>query len=115
MSRGDIVFVELPQPKGSTGHEQIGLRPALIVHDDVTSQFLPVIIIIPFTAKPSAQRFPHTILIHPSSQNGLSNPSVLLVFQLRAVDRARIKNTIGVLESNLMQLVDNELRRLLGL
>ena len=95
MARGDIVLVNLPQPAGTAGHEQVGRRPALIVHDDATSSTLSVIMIVPFTSKLGAQRFPHTIFVDPSAENGLTLPSVLLVFQLRAIDRSRIGRTIG--------------------
>jgi mRNA interferase MazF len=115
MDRGDIVLVDLPRPAGAGGHEQVGKRPALIVHDDATSRTLSVIMIIPFTGKLSAQRFPHTILVQPSSTNGLSCQSVLLVFQLRAIDRQRIQGTIGHLDPQIMQSVDEEMKRLLGL
>jgi len=115
MVRGDIVIVNLPQPTGSSGHEQTGDRPALIVHEDATRPTLPVVMIIPFTSNMNAQRFPNTILVQPSPQNGLSIPSVLLVFQLRAIDNQRILKTIGHLEPQTMELVNDQLRRLLSL
>ena len=115
MARGDIVLVNLPQPIGRTGHEQVGRRPAVIVHDDATSSTLSVIMIIPLTSRLNAQRFSHTILIKPSDENGLDVPSVLLVFQLRAIDRSRIDRTIGRLETEWMGQVDAEMRRMLGL
>jgi mRNA interferase MazF len=115
MARGDIVLVNLPQPIGSAGHEQVGNRPALIVHDDATIATLSVIMIIPFTSQLSAQNFPHTILVQPSVENGLNYPSVLLVFQLRAIDRNRITTAIGHLEEPLMQRVNEEMKLLLGL
>jgi mRNA interferase MazF len=115
MARGDIVLVELPQPQGSAGHEQFGKRPALIVHDDSTSNTVSVIMIIPFTSNMSIQRFPHTLLIQPSLKNGLISPSVLIVFQLRAIDKARLSKKIGELEKVTMDLVGNEMRSLLGL
>jgi mRNA interferase MazF len=80
MKRGDIVLVNLPQAADGAGHEQVGTRPALIVHDDATSDTLSVVMIVPFTSNLNAQRFPHTILVQPSKANGLSMPSVLLVF-----------------------------------
>lgn len=115
MARGDIVLVNLPQPAGAAGHEQVGRRPALVVHDDATSPTLSVIMIIPFTSKLSAERFPHTIFVEPSPENGLALPSVLLVLQLRAIDRSRIDKTIGRLEAGLMERVNAEMRRMLGL
>ena len=115
MARGDIVLVELPEPKSSAGHEIFGFRPALIIHDDATSNIVSVIMIIPFTSRLSAQRFPHTILVQPSSANGLVAASVLEVFQLRAIDRKRLSRTIGRLEPAIITQVGSEIRRLLGL
>jgi len=115
MARGDIVLVNLPQPAGRAGHEQMGRSPALIVHDDATSSVLSVVMIIPLTSRLSAQRFPHTIFVNPSVENGLDVPSVLLVFQLRAIDRSRIGRTIGRLEPELMDQVNAEMRGMLGL
>lgn len=62
-----------------------------------------------------AQRFPHTIVVQPTEENGLSVTSVLLVFQLRAIDKQRITKTIGHLESELIQKVNQEMKSLLGL
>ena len=115
MVRGDIVLVNLPRSASGSGHEQVGNRPALIVHNDTTSRTLSVVMIIPFTSKLNAQRFPHTILIQPSPTNGLSCPSVLLVFQLRAIDKQRIQRTIGHLEAETLKLVDAEMKHLLDL
>ncbi|MBI3161108.1 MAG: type II toxin-antitoxin system PemK/MazF family toxin [Chloroflexi bacterium] len=66
MTRGDIVLVNLPQTTDDAGHEQVGTRPALIVHDDATSDTLSVVMIVPFTSNLKAQKFPHAILIQPS-------------------------------------------------
>jgi mRNA interferase MazF len=115
MKRGDIVLVNLPQPAINKGHEQVGNRPALVIHNDTTSKTLSVISIIPFTSNLNAQQYPHTILVQPSSTNGLSAPSVLLVFQLRAIDKHRIIKKLGHLESTTMNLVDVELKILLSL
>ena len=55
MKRGDIVFVNLPQTSDSAGHEQVGTRPALVVHEDTTTETLSVIMIVPFTSNIKAQ------------------------------------------------------------
>lgn len=115
MARGDIVSVDLPAPSGVASHEQVGVRPGLVVQSDATGANTPVIMIVPFTSQLGAARFPHTIRVNPSPQNGLSQPSVLLVFQLRAVDRRRLRNTIGHLEQSLLVQTDMELRGLLDL
>jgi len=115
VTRGDIVLVNLPQTADGAGHEQAGTRPALVVHDDATSGTLSVIMIVPFTSNLKAQRFPHTILVQPSKQNGLTAPSVLLVFQLRAIDKQRVSKKIGSLEDELMGKVNQGIKDLLGL
>ena len=114
MKRGDIVQVELPQAN-IIGHEQEGLRPALVVHADATSGNLSVVMIVPMTSKLKLQNFAHTILIQPSQQNGLSIPSVLLIFQLRAIDKRRIVKTLGSLESSILEQVNAEMKKLLGI
>ncbi|MBI2331210.1 MAG: type II toxin-antitoxin system PemK/MazF family toxin [Chloroflexi bacterium] len=115
MHRGDIVLVDLPQVAGASGHEQIGMRPALVVHNDTTSSNLSVVMIVPVTSNLTAKNFPHTLLIQPSKQNGLSMPSVLLVFQLRAIDKQRIKKKLGEIEPPILDKVDIELKSLLGI
>jgi mRNA interferase MazF len=115
MRRGDIVLVNLPQTADGAGREQVGIRPALIVHDDATSDTLSVIMIVPFTSNMKAQRFPHTIIVQPTEENGLTITSILLVFQLRAIDKQRVAKTIGHLESELIQKVNQEMKSLLGL
>lgn len=113
MNRGDIFLVELPI--SVAGHEQTGSRPALIVHNDDTSKILSVIMIIPFTSKLNAQRFQHTMVIQPTKENGLNQISILLINQLRAIDRKRIINKIGSLDSETMSKVNCEIKLLLGL
>ncbi|MCC6298842.1 MAG: type II toxin-antitoxin system PemK/MazF family toxin [Anaerolineales bacterium] len=115
MKRGDIVLINLPQTADGAGHEQVGTRPALIVHDNATSETLSVIMIVPFTSNLKAQRFSHTILVEPSKQNGLTVQSVLLVFQLRAIDKQRVTRAIGHLENDLIEKVNREMKGLLGL
>jgi mRNA interferase MazF len=85
-----------------------------VVHDDATSGSLSLIMIVPITSNLVVQKFAHTILIQPSAQNGLSTPSVLLVFQLRATDKRRIVKKIGVIEESIMEQVNMELKKLLG-
>ncbi len=71
--------------------------------------------IVPFTSNLKAQKFQYTILIHPTKENGLTLPSVLLVFQLRAIDKQRIGKKIGQLEETTMKKVNQEIKDLLGL
>lgn len=116
MARGDVVYVDLPPPPGGAGREQAGRRPAVIVQADFprSGPEPPTVMIVPLTTQVAALRFSHTIRVEPSVENGLTVPSVLLVFQLRAVDRQRIDATIGRLEQRYVDQLDAEIRRLLG-
>jgi len=114
MARGDVVMVEFPEPAGKSGREQLGRRPAIAVQTD-DAPGLPTLMVIPLTSQLSALRFPFTLRIEPSNQNGLTMPSALLVFQLRAIDRLRVSRTIGRLESRYLDGLDDLLRRLLRL
>jgi len=115
MARGDILRVDLPTSPGNLMHEQVGSRPAIVVQTDITDVNLPTTVIIPMTSNLNALRYPHTFRIDPSNLNGLIKPSVLLVFQLRAIDKRRLGEKIGRLEQNYIQQVDNEIRHLLAL
>jgi mRNA interferase MazF len=102
MDIGDIYTVEIPS---SEGHEQAGARPAIIVQAPQFQNQLPTVLIVPLTSQVAAQSFPGTFLIQPDSHNGLTLLSVALVFQLRAIDKRRLKHKIGRLsDSDLAQL-----------
>lgn len=58
-----MVLVDLPQTADGAGREQVGTRPAPIVHDDATSNTLSVVMIVPFTSNLKTQRFPHNYLL----------------------------------------------------
>jgi mRNA interferase MazF len=115
MARGDVLSIEFPYSPSGAGHEQGGRRPAIAVQTDVTSANLPTLMVVPLTGKLGALRFPHTIKVEPSKVNGLAQPSVLLVFQLRAIDQGRILRTIGHLEQNYLDQLDAEMRLMLDL
>lgn len=115
MARGDIVTVNLPVPSDHPGHEQTGYRPVIVVQTDITDPKLPTTMVVPMTSNLTAMRFPHTFRVDPSPENGLTMPSVLLVFQLRAIDKKRLGKNIGRLEQYHLQHLESEMRLLLGL
>jgi mRNA interferase MazF len=108
MARGDIILVGLPE---SDKREEKGNRPAIAVQTDVATS--PMLMIVPVTSSLSALCFPFTVRIEPSQQNGLTKPSVAMVFQLRAIDRKRIIQKIGELELQYLAQVDAEIWRML--
>jgi len=115
MARGDILTVDLPNSIGRPGHEQVGPRPAIVVQTDMVDATLPTTMIIPMTSNLGALRYPHTFRIDPSLNNHLTLPSVLMVFQLRAIDKMRLGNRIGRLDQRHVQQLETEIRNLLSL
>jgi mRNA interferase MazF len=114
VARGDIYWVEIPYSAGTAGREQSGRRPSIVVQSD-SSANLSTVMIVPTTSNTNALRFPHTIEVKPSSANGLSQTSILLVFQLRAIDKRRVVRKIGTLEQIYLDRLDIEIKSLLDL
>lgn len=112
MNVGDIYTVEFPPVDG---HEQAGARPAIIVQANRFEKQLPTTIIIPLTSQLAAQSFPGTFLIQPDAENGLTMPSVALVFQMRAIDKKRLKRKIGNLSSTHLTEMNKHIKDLLQL
>ena len=111
LRRGDIHWIELP---ASSAREQAGRRPAIIVQTDTTAP-LPTVFVVPMTANPRARRFPGTFEVEPSAGNGLQARSVVLAFQLRAIDRTRVVERLGSLDSGDLTVLESHLRSLLSL
>src|SRR5687768_9914398 len=110
MNRGEIWDVELPPPPGGQGREQTGFRPALIVSVE-PDPGNPLCMIVAFTSNMRTLHFPHTLEVMPSPRNGLSKPSVALVYQLAALDRNRVVRRRGILEMESLAQVDRIIKR----
>jgi mRNA interferase MazF len=108
---GDIHWVELPP---TTGHEQSGRRPAIVIQDEAYAGMLPVVLTVPPTTATSTLRFPGTLLIPPSEENGLQYPSVALVFQMRAVDRRRIGSRLSAVSAEVVTGIFEAVDQLMG-
>jgi mRNA interferase MazF len=111
MNQGEIYWVAFPV---SNGREQAGQRPALIVQGGMFLQSLPTTWVVPITSNLRAARFPGTVRIDPHAQNGLTVPSVLLVFQLRAIDKRRLLQPAGTISPLQLDEVLRMIDRLLG-
>jgi len=107
---GDIYLVEIP---ASGGHEQQGVRPAIVVQTSENIDRVPTVLIVPFTTQIKAANFPFTFVVEPDSTNNLTSTSVALVFQLRAIDKKRLKSKIGNLNSDDMQILKQNLENIL--
>ena len=111
MKKGEIWRVRLPF---GGGHTQAGERPALIVQEGVFSRSLPTVLVVPFTSTLAATRFAGTLVVQPDQQNGLTTPSVALVFQLSALDKRECVRKLGTLDQSTLDQVFAVLDTLTG-
>lgn len=109
MKRGEVWRVRLPF---GPGHTQAGERPAILLQDDSFNLTLPTDLIIPFTTSQGATRFAGTLV--PDKQNGLTVPSVALVFQLAALDKRDCLRPMGAIDQATLDKVFALLDQLTG-
>jgi len=114
MLRGELWEVDLASPPGGSGREQSGRRPAVVLQGGYDPNN-PMCSVAPITSNLSAARFPHTITVSPTQANGLSIDSVVMVFQLRALDTRRFVRRLGHLSVSEIATIDGILPALLGL
>jgi len=111
MRRGEVWRVRLPSVPG---HTQAGTRPAVILQEGRNTAALPTVLIVPFTSTQAATRFPGTVVVQPDGRNGLTVPSVALVFQLTAIDKSNCMQPLGMLDPTTVDQLFAELDSLTG-
>ena len=109
--RGDIYYADLSPVVGS---EQGGVRPVLIIQNDVGNRFSPTVIVAAITSQKDKARLPTHIHI-PCSDSGLSRDSIVLLEQIRTLDKRRLKEYMGCLGEAAMDLIDEALQISFGL
>ncbi|HRH40032.1 MAG TPA: type II toxin-antitoxin system PemK/MazF family toxin [Pyrinomonadaceae bacterium] len=108
MARGDVLLVSLPV---SETREQSGRRPAIALQTDIMGE--PMLMIAPITSNLSASRFAFSVQIEPSPENGLTQTSIVMIFQMRAIDKTRIIKKIGELSKSDLEKVDTQIWKML--
>lgn len=111
VKRGDIYFADLSPVIGS---EQGGVRPVLIVQNDVGNQHSPTTIVAAVTGQITKAKLPTHVEL-PGNENGLSKKSMILVEQVRTIDKQRLKERICSLDKEIMDRVDQALLVSMGL
>lgn len=96
------------------GSEQGGTRPVLVVQNDIGNQYSPTTIVAAITSKISKAKLPTHIEIS-AKENGLLKDSVILLEQLRTIDKARLKDRISQVKKPQMKKVNKALEISLGL
>ena len=102
--RGDIYYADLSPVVGS---EQGGVRPVLIVQNDVGNRYSPTVIAAAITSQTGKARLPTHIEVHTDS--GLAKSSIVLLEQIRTLDKRRLKDRMGHLDDETMTLVNDAL------
>ena len=111
ISRGDIYYADLSPVVGS---EQGGVRPVLVIQNNVGNKFSPTVIAAAITSQINKANMPTHIEIG-AADYGLSKDSVILLEQVRTIDKKRLKERIGHLNENLMNRVNEAIEISLGL
>lgn len=111
VKRGEIYYADLSPVVGS---EQGGVRPVLIVQNDVGNSHSPTVIAAAITSRQDKSKLPTHIGINASTC-GLSKDSVVLLEQIRTIDKKRLKERMGELDTPSMAQVNNALSISFGL
>ena len=111
VKRGDIFYADLSPVVGS---EQGGMRPVLMVQNDTGNKHSPTVIAAAITSQTSKARLPTHIELNAQSV-GLTRDSVILLEQIRTIDKSRLRERMGKLDDNTMTKVDNAIAVSFGL
>lgn len=111
IQRGDLFYADLSPVIGS---EQGGFRPVLIIQNNIGNRYSPTVIIAAITSKIRTNRLPTHVFL-PGGIVGLGNDSIVLLEQVRTIDRIRLKKYIGRLDEVTMKKVDTALAVSMGM
>ena len=110
IKRGDIYFADLSPVVGS---EQGGMRPVLVIQNDVGNKFSPTVIVSAITSQLSKAKLPTHIELSSQKYN-LPKNSVVLLEQIRTLDKRRLKEKITCIDENKMKEVNRAILISLG-
>lgn len=111
VQRGDIYYADLSPVVGS---EQGGIRPVLIVQNDVGNRFSPTVIAAAITSQKDKAKLPTHIQLQATG-SGLARDSIVLLEQIRTLDKQRLRERMGRLDPVSMDRVDRALQVSFGL
>ena len=111
VKRGDIFYADLSPVVGS---EQGGVRPVLVVQNDIGNKFSPTVIVAAITSQINKAKLPTHIEIC-ANDFGLAKDSVILLEQVRTIDKRRLREHMGRLDDAHMALVDDAIAVSFGL
>ena len=110
VKRGDIWLVDLNPVRDS---EQRGIRPCLVISNDVVNEYAPTVCVIPFTSNLAGQRFPINIVL-TQDDTGMRVDSLLLCGQVRTVAKERLLRKLSSVKAERMPDIEKALKLYLG-
>ena len=111
VKRGDIYYADLSPVVGS---EQGGIRPVLVIQNDIGNKYSPTVIAAAITSQINKAKMPTHIEL-AAKDHGLNKDSVILLEQIRTIDKRRLREKIGRIDDGLMASVNNALSISFGL
>ena len=111
VKRGDIYYADLSPVVGS---EQGGIRPVLVIQNDIGNKYSPTVIAAAITSQINKAKIPTHIEL-AAKDYGLNKDSVILLEQIRTIDKRRLREKIGRIDDGLMASVNNALSISFGL
>ena len=111
VKRGDIYYADLSPVVGS---EQGGIRPVLVLQNDIGNKYSPTVIVAAITSQINKSKLP-THLAIKADQFGIARDSVILLEQLRTIDKKRLREKVCHIDSENMKKIDYTLKVSLGL
>ena len=111
VKRGEIYYADLSPVVGS---EQGGIRPVLILQNDVGNKYAPTVIVAAITSQLSKAKLPTHIEL-PCENYGLTKDSIILCEQIRTLDKKRLGECLGTLPKSMMKDIDYALSLSLGI
>lgn len=111
VQRGEVYFADLSPVVGS---EQGGIRPVLVIQNDIGNKFSPTVIVAAITAQIQKAKLPTHVEIK-ARQHGLERNSVILLEQVRTLDKQRLTDKITTLDDTTMKEINQALKISLGL
>lgn len=113
IKRGDLFYAALDETY--VGSEQTGVRPVVIIQNDIGNEYSPTVIIAPITSKVNSKSIIPTHVFIKGYKNRLKQNSLILTEQVRAIDKSRLKYYIGTLDLGELRRVDKSLIISLGI
>ena len=111
IKRGDVFYADLSPVVGS---EQGGVRPVLVIQNDIGNKYSPTVIIAAITSQINKAKLPTHVEI-TGQEYGLPKDSVILLEQIRTIDKKRLREKVGRFDQEMMNYVDDALNISVGL